>query len=124
MDLTAGKTAELSLITRKSINSIFQKIRLRLVEECARHAPIRTGEIEVDESYFGRKRIRGKRGRGAGGKTIVFGIFKRNGWVYTEIVPNCQKRTLQAIIRGMSGLTSSSVRRFLNIFQMTSCRWE
>ncbi len=82
MDLTAGKTAELSLITRKTINSVFQKIRVRLVEECARHAPIQSGEI--DESYFGRKRIRGKRGRGASGKTIVFGIFKRNGWVYTR----------------------------------------
>jgi transposase len=104
MDLTAAKTSELTGITRKSINLIFQKIRLRLLEECERHAPFQAGEIEVDESYFGRRRIRGKRGRGAGGKTIVFGIFKRNGWVYTEIVPNCQKRTLQAIIRGKVGL--------------------
>ena len=29
-------------------------------------------EIEVDESYFGAKRVRGKRGRGAGKKTPVF----------------------------------------------------
>ena len=71
-----------------------------MVAECALHAPIRSGEIEVDESYFGAKRVKGKRGRGASGKTIVFGIFKRNGWVYTEIVPDCQKATLQAIIRG------------------------
>jgi transposase-like protein len=100
MDLTASKTAELTNLNRKTVNSLFQKIRFRLVAECARHAPIQTGEIEVDESYFGAKRVRGKRGRGASGKTIVFGIFKRNGWVYTEIVPDCQKRTLQAIIRG------------------------
>lgn len=104
LDLTSEKTAELTSISRKSINLIFQKIRVQLVEECARHAPIDTGEIEIDESYFGPRRVRGKRGRGAGGKTIVFGIFKRNGWVYTEIVPNCQKRTLQAIIRGKIGL--------------------
>jgi transposase len=44
--------------------------------------------------------VRGKRGRGAFGKTIVFGIFKRNGSVFTEIVPNCSKATLQAVIRG------------------------
>ena len=56
-----------------------------------------TGEIEVDESYFGAKRSRGKRGRGAFGKTAVFGVFKRNGYVYTEIVPDCSKSTLQAI---------------------------
>ncbi len=100
MDLTASKTAELTNLNRKTVNSLFQKIRFRLVAECARHAPIQIGEIEVDESYFGAKRVRGKRGRGASGKTIVFGIFKRNGWVYTEIVPDCQKQTLQAIIRG------------------------
>ena len=100
MDITAGKTSELTYLTRKTVNTIFQKIRHRLAEESSRQAPIRTGEIEVDESYFGARRVRGKRGRGASGKTIVFGIFKRNGWVYTEIVPDCQKRTLQAIIRG------------------------
>ena len=33
------------------------------------------GEFEVDESYFGAKRVRGKRGRGAAGKTPVFGLY-------------------------------------------------
>ena len=62
------------------------------------------GEAEVDESYFGARRKRGyrgklKRGRGTQ-KQPVFGIFKRDGRVYTEIVPNCKKVTLQGIIRG------------------------
>ena len=34
------------------------------------------------------------------GKMIVFGIFKRNVKVYTEIVPKCARKTLQAVIRG------------------------
>ena len=50
-------------------------------------------------SYFGAKRIRGKRGRGAGGKTIVFGVLKRGDKVYTEIVPDASKATLQKVIR-------------------------
>lgn len=29
---------------------------------------------------------------GASGKPIAFGIFKRNGSVYTEIISNCRKR--------------------------------
>ena len=33
-------------------------------------------EIEVDESYFGGRR-KGRRGRGAGGKILVFGLLKR-----------------------------------------------
>ena len=58
------------------------------------------GVVEVDESFFGARRIKGKRGRGAYGKTVVFGIFEREGQVYTEIVPDCSKSTLQGIIRG------------------------
>ena len=37
------------------------------------------GDVELDESYFGAKIIWGKRGRGAAGKTPVFGILKRDG---------------------------------------------
>jgi transposase-like protein len=51
--------------------------------------------------------VRGKRGRGAGGKTLVFGIYKRNGRVYTEIVPNCKKVNLQAIIHGKVELAAT-----------------
>jgi transposase-like protein len=57
------------------------------------------GEVEVDESYLSAKRLRGKRGRGSYGKTIVFGILERNGMVYTEIVPDCSLAMLQVIIR-------------------------
>ena len=42
----------------------------------------------------GAKRIRGKRGRGAAGKTPVFGLLKREGKVYVEIVKNCTKEQL------------------------------
>ena len=59
------------------------------------------------ESYFGARRVRGKRGRGARGKTIVFGVYKRNGRVYTEIIPNCKKTSIQAIIRGKVALAST-----------------
>lgn len=59
------------------------------------------GEIEVNESYFGPNRARGqstKRGRGTD-KKPVFGIYERNGRVYTKIIHDCKKRTLHAIMR-------------------------
>ena len=43
---------------------------------------------------------KGKHGRGASGRTIVFGIFNRNGKVQTEIVPEASRKTLQDIIKG------------------------
>ena len=70
-----------------------------MAQYCEAASPLQ-GEIEVDESYFGARRVRGKRGRGAYGKTIVFGLLKRQGKVYTEIVPNVKAATLQALIRG------------------------
>ncbi len=50
-----------------------------------------SGEFELDESYFGAKRVRGKKWRGAAGKTPVFGLLKRDGKVYVEIVKTAQK---------------------------------
>ena len=56
------------------------------------------GKIELDESYFGGVR-KGKCGRGAAGKIPVFGILKRGGKVYTQIIDNTQRETLLPIIR-------------------------
>ena len=106
LDLTADRVAFLTGLNRKSINHIFLKIRVRIAQETERASPFSGSEVEVDESYFGAKRVRGKRGRGASGKTIVFVIYKRSGSVYTEIVPNVQKKTLQRIIRGQISLNS------------------
>jgi len=100
LDLTADKTAQLCGLTHQAVNRIYLKIRNRIAEGSMRASPFSACEIEVDKSYFGARRVRGKRGRGAGNKTIVFGIYKRNGKVYTVIVPNVQKKTLQKIIRG------------------------
>ena len=59
-----------------------------------------SGEVEVDESYFGAKRVRGKRGRGASGKTSVIGLLKRNGKVFVKVVNDCSRKELMSIIKG------------------------
>ena len=105
LDLEATKIAELTGISRNSINRIMKALRKRMAECCEQESPFK-GEIEVDESYFGAKRVRGRRGRGAGGKTPVFGVLRRNGKVYTQIVPDCSRRTLHAIIKGKVDLDS------------------
>jgi transposase-like protein len=100
LDLTASDAAQLTGLSHRTTITIFGKIRQRIADECERQSPFKDGDVEVDESYFGPHRVRGKRGRGASGKTIVFGLLKRDDKVYTEIVPDCKKTTLQAIIRG------------------------
>lgn len=98
-DLTATQITNIISRNRNTVNRYLNLIRARIAEICEQESPF-GGEVEVDESYFGARRKKGKRGRGAYGKTVVFGIYKRNGKVYTEIVRNCSRGTLQAIIKG------------------------
>ena len=82
-DLTALQTAELSDLNRNTVNRFYRALRERLQTACEVQRPM-FAVVEVDESLFGAKRVKGKRGRGAYGKTTVFGIFERNAQVYTE----------------------------------------
>ena len=97
--MTAVQIASITGLNRNTINRYVKEFRKHIAEYCDMRSPV-SGVIEVDESFFGARRVKGKRGRGAYGKTIVFGIFQRNGKVYTEIVPDCNRSTLQGIIRG------------------------
>ncbi|HNA61471.1 MAG TPA: IS1595 family transposase [Rhabdochlamydiaceae bacterium] len=56
--------------------------------------------IELDETYIGGVR-RGKRGRGAAGKTPVFGAVERKGKVKTRTVKNVKQVTLMPLIQTM-----------------------
>ena len=85
MDLEAVKIAEICKISRNSINKIVKEIRKLMAHECEKISKMK-GEIELDESYFGAKRVRGKRGRGASNKIPVFGMLKRDSKIYTQIV--------------------------------------
>jgi transposase len=99
VDLTAVQIAQLTGLNRSTANRLLACLRERMLDACEGESPLR-GVVEVDESYFGPRRVKGKRGRGAGRKTIVFGICKRHGRVYTEVVPDCSKTTILAAIRG------------------------
>ncbi len=83
VDLTATQIAILSKTHRKTINKILKQVRINITEFCEKESLFKKGEVEIDESYFGAKRIRGRRGRGSYGKTIVFGLKQRAGKVYT-----------------------------------------
>ena len=93
-DLTALQAAALSGLNRNTVNRLYRGVRERMLLACEAQRQL-FGVVEVDESFFGARRVKGRRGRGAYGKTVVFGIFERQGHVYTEIVPDCSKPTLQ-----------------------------
>ena len=104
LDLNATQTSKLLKLNRKTSNEYYMTFRCAIALYQHDEFEKFVGMVELDESYFGARRIRGfrgklKRGRGTM-KQPVFGIFERNGRVYTEIVPDCKKRTLQPVILG------------------------
>lgn len=110
VDIDATKTALLLGINRNSINRYYQVFRRAIFLHQINEFRKLNGEVELDESYFSSGRVggfKGKLNRGRGTqKQPVFGIFERNGRVYTEIIPDCTKKTLQAVILGKVSLES------------------
>ena len=80
-DLTALQAAALSGLNRNTVNRLYRGVRERMLLACEAQRRL-FGVVEVDESFFGARRVKGRRGRGAYGKTVVFGIFERQGHVY------------------------------------------
>ena len=96
---TPARTAsDLAGIHRNSGIRFYHKLRCAIALQQQNRAAQFCGSVEVDESYFGGHR-KGKRGRGAAGKVIVFGLLKRGGKVFTVPVANTKSATLLPIIR-------------------------
>lgn len=95
---TARCAAELVGVHRNTAAYYFTRLRILITihTELAAEEAF-GGEIEVDESYFGGHR-KGNRGRGSSGKVPVFGLLKRGGKVYTQIIPDAKGATLVPII--------------------------
>lgn len=109
---SARKAGRLIEIPYKSVWSAYQRIRKTLLVTSKTRRKF-TGTVELDESFYGgtfknlRKKIRyelrklglNKRGGGAKyRKQPVFGIFKRNGQVYLEPIPEATANVLLPII--------------------------
>jgi transposase-like protein len=109
-DLNATQTGILLDFNRKTINRYYLIFRRCIYKQQQESLVKFFGTVELDESYFGYKRVRGVcmppiRGRGTW-KQPVFGIFERNGQVYTEIIPDGKRETLRRAIMGKVSIHS------------------
>jgi len=94
----ARTAAALVGVNRHTATLYYQKLRELIAARLALETPLPLGDVEADESYFGGLR-KGKRGRGAAGKVMVFGLLKRAGKVYTALPRDARAKTLSGIIR-------------------------
>ena len=93
---TARISSDLVNVNKNTAAYYFHRLREIIALE-TENADVLSGEFEVDESYFGGHR-KGKRGRGAANKVPVFGILKRGGRVYTQVISDASSKTLIPII--------------------------
>ena len=99
LQVTARSAADILGIQPNSAILFYRKIRTVINYHLALAADeVFEGPVELDESYFGGRR-KGRRGRGAVEKVVVFGILKRNGRVYTVVVDNTKSDTLMPVIK-------------------------
>ena len=97
LQVTARSAADILGIQPNSAILFYRKIRMVISHYLALVADeVFEDPVELDESYFG-GRCKGRRGRGAAGKVVVFGILKRNGRVYTVVVDNAKSDALPVI---------------------------
>ena len=99
LEVTARSAASVLGIQPNTAALYYRKLRQLIVEQLAMvEHEVFDGAVELDESYFGGVR-KGRRGRGAAGKVVVFGLLKRGGKVYAKVVDNARTATLMPVIQ-------------------------
>ncbi len=84
-DLTATQAADICGVNRNTVNRYYNLLRKAI----------------LSESIRGARRVRGKRGRGAAGKTPVFGLLKRGEKVFVTVVTDCSRESLMPVVKGL-----------------------
>ena len=99
-DVTAVSATSIVHLNRNTVNRYYRYYRALLLDDQQRERQrfLSDRKTEVDESYFGPTRVRGRRGRGAGKKIAVIGLLQRDGYVFTSPVDRCTKEQLLPVI--------------------------
>jgi transposase-like protein len=84
-------------VTYKTAWRMFKLIRSRLDDEDGDAFGGDDTDVEVDETYVGGVR-KGKRRRGAEGKTPVVGVVQRKGHIKAVVVPDVKSKTVLPIV--------------------------
>jgi transposase len=98
-DMSATDVALLTGLTRKTVTTVFLKIRRRIAQQCSRLSPFATGLLKPDAGHACVICACGG-GCAQSNRSPVFALLRHEGRVYTELIPDCRKAALRALIRG------------------------
>jgi transposase len=105
MDLEASKIAELTGVSRNSVNKILKALRMRLAECCVGESPLNK-KVDAADHLHGVRELHWKTMNDSGGKIPVFGVVNHRGKIFTQILPDFPRKSFQAAIRGNVPLDS------------------
>ena len=88
LDMEALKIAQLTGLNRNTVNRYLRLLWERFSQQCEQASPFK-GSVEMDEAYFGGKRIPGQRGRGAFKKVASLRVAQAQGG---SLSPDCAQR--------------------------------
>jgi hypothetical protein len=109
LELTAVQAAKDLDYNRKTIDYYYNLFRTKIADYQEQQKIKLRGHIEIDESYFGSRHFGDPRGRSTAVKIPVIGILKRNGLVYTEILPNASRSSIMPIITRLIQKSKSNI---------------
>lgn len=109
LELTASQTAKQLELNRHTVERYYNLFREKIAQYQESNLQKLSGNIEIDESYFGSRHRGDKRGRGAPSKIPVIGILERKGTVYTKIIPDASSKTLLPIINKLVRKSKSNI---------------
>ncbi len=109
LELTSIQTARQLNLNRHTVDRYYEIFREKIAAYEEEHLRPLSGNIEIDESYFGSRHVGDKRGRGAPNKVPVVGILKRQGKVYATVIPDASSKTLLPIIEKLVAKSKTNV---------------
>ncbi len=109
LELTAFQAAKQLSLNRHTIGRYYNIFREKIALYQENNLQKLSGNIEIDESYFGSRHRGDKRGRGAPDKVPVIGILERKGTVYTKVISDASSKTLLPIINKLVQKSKSNI---------------
>jgi len=134
-DLTATQIANISGVSRVTVNSYLKKIRQQIARHCESllpaeshyrpAAPVRTVQHHASSAEDGDVSVKTEVGRNV--KPVVFGIYRCSDRLHTEILPDVSRSMIHSVVRSSRSIlemqsAAEKIRRFSNVVDLGQYR--
>ncbi|HJT73072.1 MAG TPA: LuxR C-terminal-related transcriptional regulator [Chitinophaga sp.] len=128
-DLTATQIANISGVSRVTVNSYLKKIRQQIARHCEALQPLESGHRSqaVRNVHHSTEEAAVKTDAGRNIRPVVFGIYRSFDRLHTEILPDVSRSMIHSVIRSNRSVLETQnvaerIRRFSNVADLGQYR--